>query len=177
MKRLALAIAILGTGLASPVLAQQSIHLGVAGGAVFPVGKLDSTYASGRSGLITLSFGPQDAPLGLRLDYQYDGFNGKTIGGSTVPNIHVNSLTANIVAPFRVGYAKPYVIGGARMYPLRLPGSTKRESDWGANGGAGIGFPLPYTALGAFLEVRYHAINRSNTSSYHFVPITLGILF
>ncbi len=182
MKRRAIAIAVavgsaLAFPLASPVAAQQSIHLGLAGGAVFPVGKLDSTYTSGPSGLITLSFAPSDAPLGFRLDYQYDGLKGKTIGSGRVQNIHVNSVTGNIVVPFRVGYAKPYIIGGAGLYPLRLPGASKRENDWGANGGAGIGFPLPYTTIGAFIEVRYHAITRPNTASYHFIPVTLGVLF
>jgi len=178
MKVLILAIAIAaGTGLTSPVGAQQSTHLGIAGGAAFPVGKLDSTYASGPSGLITLSAGSQDAPLGLRVDYQYDGFKGKTIGGTAVHGIHVNSLTANLVVPFRVGYAKPYIIGGAGLYPLRLPGATKRENDWGANGGAGIGFPLPSTSIGGFIEVRYHSVTRSNASAYHFIPVTLGVMF
>lgn len=178
MRSLAIAIGLMvGAGLAVPAAAQQSIHLGVAGGAAFPVGKLDSTYTSGPSGLVTLVYAPPDAPLGLRLDYQYDGFRGKTIGGATVPDIHVNSVTANLVIPFRVAYVKPYVIIGGGLYPLRLPGSTTRENDWGANGGAGLSFGLPFTSAGAFVEVRYHAITRPNTAAYHFIPITLGILF
>lgn len=178
MKRLSLAIAVtIGAGLATPAGAQQSMHLGIAGGAVFPVGKLDSTYTSGPSGLVTLALGSQDAPVGLRLDYQYDGFKGRTIGGVTGRNIHINSVTANIVVPFRAGYLKPYIIGGAGLYPVRLPGTTKRERDWGANGGVGIGFPLPYTNIGAFIEARYHNVNRPNASSYHFVPVTFGLLF
>jgi hypothetical protein len=178
MKAIALAIAVtVGAGLASPAAAQRSYSLGVAGGAAFPVGKLDDSYTAGASGLLTLSLGSQDAPMGLRLDYQYDGFKGRTVGGTAVPDIHVNSVTANLVVPFRVGYAKPYLIGGGGFYPLRLPGATHRENDWGANGGAGVGFPLPYTTLGAFIEVRYHAVNRPDTSPYHFVPVTFGIMF
>lgn len=178
MRLLALAIAITTTaGLATPATAQRSVHLGVAGGAVFPVGILNNSYTAGPSGLLTLVMGPSDAPMGLRVDYQYDGFKGKTIGGSRISDIHVNSVTANLVIPFRVGYAKPYLIGGGGMYPLRLPGATKRENDWGGNAGAGIGFELPGTGLGAFIEARYHAVNRSNTSPYHFVPVTFGVLF
>jgi hypothetical protein len=60
---------------------------------------------------------------------------------------------------------------------LRLPVSAKKETDWGFNGGAGIGFPIPGTTVGGFVEVRYHDVNRSNTSPYHFVPVTLGLLF
>ncbi|HEY5086392.1 MAG TPA: hypothetical protein VII66_03450 [Gemmatimonadaceae bacterium] len=178
MKHPCLAIAVvMATTSATSVAAQQSIHLGVAGGAVFPVGKLDSTYSAGRSGLVTLAIGPQDTPIGLRLDYQYDEFNGKTIGGATVPGMHISSVTANLVLAFRVGYVKPYIIGGGGLYPFRAFGETKRENDWGANGGVGLGFPIPYTTIGAFIEARYHDVNRSNTSSYHFIPVTFGILF
>lgn len=166
-----------GLALATPAAAQRSIHIGVAGGGVFPVGKLDSTYTSGPSGLVTMVFGSQDAGFGVRLDYQYDAFRGKAVSGTTLPGIHVNSVTANVVVPFRVGYVKPYLIGGVGLYPLRLPGTAKREMDWGDNAGAGIDFPIPGTTLGAFVEARYHDVNRSNTSPYHFVPITLGILF
>jgi hypothetical protein len=178
MRRLAVAIGIMiGTGIAVPAAAQRSMHIGVAGGAVFPVGKLDSTYTSGESGLITLVYAPPDAPMGLRLDYQYDGLRGKTLGGAAVPDMHINSVTANLVIPFRIAYVKPYAIIGGGLYPLRLPGSTKREDDWGANGGLGVSFGLPYTNIGAFVEVRYHAITRPNTAAYHFIPVTLGILF
>ena len=162
---------------AVPAAGQRSIHIGVAGGAVIPVGILSDGYQDGPSGLVTLAVGSQDAPLGLRLDYQYAGFKGKTVAGTRIGDMHVNSVTANLVIPFRVAYAKPYLIGGAGFYPLQLPGAAKRENDWGANGGAGIGFELPYTTLGAFLEARYHAVNRSGTSPYHFVPITFGVMF
>ncbi|MDQ2888943.1 MAG: hypothetical protein M3R65_00115 [Gemmatimonadota bacterium] len=170
---------VLGVLVALPAGAQQLIHLGVAAGGAFPVGRLDSTFTAGRSGLVTVSIGPQDAAFGVRFDYQYDGFKGKTPagGGATPSDIHVNSVTGNIVMPFRIGYAKPYIIGGAGIYPLKLPGMTKRETDWGDNIGAGIGFPIPGTTVGGFVEARYHDVNRSNASPYHFVPVTLGILF
>jgi len=166
-----------GVTMASPVYAQRSIHFGVAAGSSVPVGILDNAFGAGPTGLATISMGPPDAPMGLRLDYQYSGFKGKTSSGTTAGDMHINSATANLVVPFRVGYVKPYVIGGLGYYPLRLPGAAKRESDWGANGGAGISFGLPFAGTGAFLEVRYHDINRSNTQSYHFVPITFGVLF
>ncbi|MDQ6736620.1 MAG: porin family protein [Gemmatimonadota bacterium] len=165
------------SALSLPAGAQQLIHLGVAGGGVFPVGKLDSSFTSGRSGLITLSLGPQDAVFGVRLDYQYDEFRGKTLDNTRIPDFHVNSATANIVVPFRLGYAKPYIIGGYGRYPLHIPGILKKETDWGGNIGAGIGFPIPGTTIGGFVEARYHDVNRSDASPYHFVPVTLGILF
>lgn len=178
MKWISLAMAIaVGAGLTAPAAAQQSIHLGVGGGAAFPVGKLDSTYSAGPSGLVTVAMGPQDTQIGLRLDYQYAGFNGKTIGGARTPHMHISSVAANVVMTFRVGYAKPYIIGGGGLYALRSPGTAKRENDWGANGGVGVGFALPYTTIGGFIEARYHAVNRPNASSYHFIPITFGILF
>lgn len=177
MKHLVIAIALTIAGSASSAAGQRSIHIGLAGGAVLPVGILSDAVENGPSGLVTLAMGPQDAPMGLRLDYQYDGFKGKTIAGTRIEDMHVNSVTANLVVPFRVGYAKPYLIAGGGFYPVKLGGAAKRENDWGANGGAGISFQLPYTTLGAFLEARYHAVNRSRTSPYHFVPITFGVLF
>lgn len=178
MRCVELAIAvILGAGLASSVGAQQSVHLGVGGGVAIPTGQLDSLYSPGPGGLVTLAFGPPDAPMGLRLDYQYAGLRGKTVGGQGVPNTHFSSVTANLVMAFRVGYVKPYLIGGAGWYPVRLPGDTKRHNDTGYNGGAGIGFPIPFTNVGAFIEARYHDVNRSNASSYHFIPVTFGLLF
>lgn len=175
---LTIALTVAGiAGFAPPVAGQRSVHIGVAGGGVVPVGILSDGYQSGPSGLVTLAMGSQDAPLGLRLDYQYDGFRGKTIAGTRIEDMHVNSVTANLIIPFRVGYAKPYLIAGGGLYPVELGGAAKRENDWGANGGAGISFQLPYTTLGAFLEARYHAVNRSGTSPYHFVPITFGVMF
>lgn len=181
MKHSALAVAVLiGMSLASSAGAQSSIHLGLAGGAAIPTGKLDGSYSAAATGLATLSMGPQESPLGMRIDYQYAGFNGKTVAGARVPDIHINSLTANLVMAFRVGYAKPYLIGGAGWYPLRLPGATKRENDFGVNGGAGVAFPLPHTGIGAFIEARYHDVNRSETTPYtsiHYIPVTFGVMF
>jgi hypothetical protein len=179
MRRVVLSVFGLGVLLvpAGAAIAQRSVHLGLAGGAAIPVGRLDSTYKAGPSGLVTLAFGSEDAPIGLRLDYQYAGFNGKTIGGVAVPDIHISAVNANLVVAFRVGYAKPYIMGGGGLYPFRAAGATKSENDWGANGGVGVAFPLPYTGIGGFIEARYHDVNRSGTDSYHFVPITLGIMF
>ncbi|MEO7041711.1 MAG: outer membrane beta-barrel protein [Gemmatimonadaceae bacterium] len=170
-------ILVAGATLAIPAHAQRSIHFGVAAGASVPVGVLDSRVGAGATGLAMVSMGPQDAPMGLRLDYQYSEFKGKSSSGTTAGDMHLNSATANLIVPFRAGYAKPYLIGGFGYYPLRLPGAAKRENDWGSNGGAGISFGLPFAETGAFLEVRYHAINRSNAKTYHFVPITFGVLF
>jgi len=178
MKRLVVAMAVLAAGgIVRPLQAQQTVHLGIGGGTAIPVGKLDAAYSGGPSGLAYLAIGPSDAPLGLRLDYQYAGLSGKTVGGVATQDTHISSVTANLVIPFRVGEVKPYLIGGGGWYPVRLPGETKRENDRGYNAGAGIGFSLPYTNIGAFVEVRYHDVNRSDTSSYHFIPITIGLLF
>lgn len=182
MKQLAVAIAaMIGVALVPAAgRAQSSMHLGLGGGAAIPVGKLDGSYSAGASGLATLSMGGQESPLGLRIDYQYAGFRGKTEPAGHVPDFHINSLSANMVMVFRAGYAKPYLIAGAGWYPIRLPGATKRENDFGVNGGAGIGFPIPYTGIGGFIEARYHDVNRSSKTPYtsiHYVPITFGLTF
>lgn len=178
MRSLAIAIAvIIQVASAAQAGAQRSIQLGVAGGVALPLGRTDSLYKAGPSGLVTLVLGSQDAPVGLRLDYQYDGFKGRALGAGKIQDFHTNSISGNVVVPFRAGYTKPYIIGGVGLYPMRASGSGKRENDWGANGGAGISFPLPYTSVGAFVEARYHSINGPGSRTSHFVPITLGVLF
>jgi hypothetical protein len=162
---------------AAPATAQRSIHLGLGGGAAFPVGNLDTAFTPGPSGLVTLAMGPQESPLGFRLDYQYSGFSGKAINGAETPDMHIASVNANVVFAFRAGYAKPYLIAGYGLYPFRAPQSTKSENDWGANAGAGIAFPLPFTGVGGFIEARYHDVNRSDSSPYHFIPVTFGVMF
>lgn len=178
MNRMAVAIAMmLGVGIATPAAAQRSYHLGVGGGGAIPVGQLDSSFTTGAGGLVTLALGSRDTPVGIRIDYQYAGFNGKSLNGVQVPDIHIASITANVVVAFRAGYVKPYLIAGGGIYPFRAAGSTKQENDWGENGGAGLAFPLPHTGIGAFIEARYHNVNRSNLGSYHYVPVTVGVMF
>ena len=178
MKPLVLAIAVIvQVASVTQAGAQRSIQLGVAGGVALPLGRTDSLYKPGPSGLVTLVLGSQDAPMGLRLDYQYDGFKGRTLGAGKIQDFHTNSISANVVVPFRIGYTKPYIIGGVGVYPMRASGSSKRENDWGENGGAGVSFPLPYTSIGGFVEARYHSVNGPGSRTSHFVPITLGVLF
>lgn len=175
MKSFAFALVVLVS--AVPALAQHDIHIGLAGGGAIPVGVFDSSYSAGPDALVTIVAGPADSPLGLRFDYNYAGFEGRSVDGIDRTGTHVNSLTANLVIAARAGALKPYLIGGGGWYPYTEPGETSRTNGAGLNGGAGIGFPLPYLDIGGFLEVRYHAVHASGHADRRFVPITFGVMF
>ncbi len=175
MKCIVFALAI--AAYAGPVSAQRSTHIGIGGGAAVPVGKFGDSYTTGPEGLVALLLGPAESPIGLRIDYSYNAFRGQTTGGVRYSDSHVNALTGNLVVTARVASAKPYLIGGGGWYPYRDGGDSTRTNAFGVNGGAGIGFPLPLTELGAFIEVRYHATHAPHHADRRFVPITFGLMF
>ncbi|MGI8508448.1 MAG: outer membrane beta-barrel protein [Gemmatimonadaceae bacterium] len=175
MKRLMLALATVVCAL--PAAAQRSTHVGVGVGGVIPSGTFGDTRSAGPMGLITLATGPADSPIGARLDYSYNDFRGRTVGVIKSPDSHLNAVTANIVLAGRVAGLKPYVIGGLGWYPYREGGDSVRTNAFGPNAGGGIGFQLPYSQLGGFIEARYHKAHAPHHVDRRFIPITIGILF
>ena len=152
------------------------LKIQIGGGAAIPVGRFDTTYTSGPAGLVAISNGGSESPLGLRLDYSYNGFKGKTIAGRRYRDAHMNVVTGDVVFSLHTGpYIKPYVLGGAGWYPYREAGDTKRRNDWGANIGAGLTFPLPFSPAGGFLEARLHRVFGGGVQARRFVPIVLGV--
>lgn len=175
MKRYVLALAVVACAL--PAAAQRSTHIGVGGGVVVPSGTFSDTRTAGPMGLLTLAVGPAESPIGARLDYSYNEFRGRSSGGVESPSGHINAVTANIVLTGRVASLKPYLVGGLGWYPYREAGDSVRINAFGPNGGGGIGFRLPYSELGGFIEVRYHKGHAPHHVDRRFIPITLGIMF
>ena len=91
----------------------QGIQLQLGGGASIPVGRFDSTYTSGPAGLIALTDGGAESPLGVRLDYSYNGFHGKTVDGKRYRDSHMNVVTGDLVFSLHTG---PYA--GQRKKPF-----------------------------------------------------------
>lgn len=170
-------LALLVSVSALPAMAQRSTHIGVGGGVAVPVGQFGNTYSPGPEGLVSLVMGPAESPFGVRLDYSYNGFHGQSVGGVQYADSHINAVTGNLVLTARVASAKPYLIGGGGWYPYHDVGDSKRTNAFGVNGGVGVGFPLPGSELGGFIEVRYHVAHASRHLDRRFVPITLGIMF
>ncbi len=169
-------IAVCGAG-ALPLAAQRTTHIGIGGGVAVPVGKVGDTYTAGPEGLFTIATGPADSPLGLRLDYSYNAFRGKTVNGYQGPGVHINVLSLNVVLAARTAGFKPYLIAGGGWYPYRGPGDTSRVNAFGLNGGVGIGFQLPLSEAGGFIEARYHSAHATGQPDRRFVPVTIGIMF
>jgi len=173
----ALALAAGVSAAASTTLAaQEGIKIQIGGGVAIPVGRFDTTYTSGPAGLVAISNGGYDSPVGLRLDYSYNGFKGKTVAGKKYRDAHMNVVTGDLVVSLHTGpYVKPYILGGAGWYPYREATDTKRRNDWGANIGAGLTFPLPLNAGSGFLEARLHRVFGGGVQARRFVPIILGV--
>jgi hypothetical protein len=156
--------------------AQDGIKLQIGGGVAIPTARFDTTYTSGPAALVAITNGGSESPLGLRLDYSYNGFKGKTIAGRRYRDAHMNVVTGDLVFSLHTGpYIKPYVLGGAGWYPYREATDTKRRNEWGANAGAGITFPFPLQAGSGFLEARLHRVFGGGTQARRFVPIILGV--
>jgi hypothetical protein len=173
--RIAAAIALVVCA-ALPAAAQRSTHIGIGGGVNFPVGRLDSTYKAGRHGMVVLTTGSVEGPIGLRFDYSYDELRGKTVNGVHHPDTHYNALTGNIAADFHIAYLKPYVYGGGGWYVIKEAPDVKRTSTWGLNAGTGLSFPLGALPVSGFLEARYVMIKSSGPRTNHIVPVTLGLM-
>src|SRR5579872_3702435 len=96
--------------LAPPLSAQRLVNLGVAGGTTIPVGRYGINRTADENVLALLTGGIQDSPVGWRLDYSYNQFEGHVRDGQEHPNSHLNVVTANLVMTLPMEYTKPYAI-------------------------------------------------------------------
>jgi hypothetical protein len=170
---------------ASPAAAQKTYALGVGGGAAIPVGRLSDTQKTGYNALIALAIGVADLPLGVRFDGLYNNIpkNNEVVavtGGGTTTNfdLRVAAVLANLVFAFPGTSAKAYILAGGGLYNSKLDvDGAKAQNNFGFNAGLGTTFGSGPFAI--FVEARYHSVSRSVEKGgvYHFVPITLGLLF
>ena len=162
-----------GTSIA---LGQNAVHFGIGAGIAIPAGTFRDSYRLRENVLATIAVGPENSPVGFRLDYSYNEFSSRhiAVGPGPSKDMHLNIATANLVIAAPAGAAKPYIVGGGGLYNFHDPISAKTVNAFGFNGGIGCTFPL-FTSAG-FIEARYHRIV-GQTSSKQVVPVTLGILF
>jgi hypothetical protein len=158
---------------AAPSSAQQSSSsLGLAAGAVVPVGRYADTKNPGYHLGLALNLGTALPHLDVRVDGAFAELKYK--GSSTKEQIWL--LDANLVARGPdVARSAPYLIGGLGFYNRRrtlLLGSNA-SSHVGLNGGAGIRFRAGSGYV--FVESRYHAALGS--SDLRIVPVTIGVSF
>ena len=179
--RAVLAIGALAVGGTSPLVAQTRTSLSIAGGLSAPVGNLGNAADIGYNVAVGLNFGAPVAPIGLRLEGAYNGFNFKSSGnGSNNGSDRIGNATANLVFNLSRLPDSPYLIGGLGYYHEqftdRFGGDASRNAA-GVNGGAGLRFPL--SGLSTFVEARYHLMFSSTQGAptTQFIPITFGISF
>ena len=190
MKRTALGVAaaaLMLSGSAAVVHAQNPVSFGIAAGASFPTGDLGDGGNTGFHGMVTLGMTPAMVPFGLRIDGMYNNIGGddQTIGGETLTGQSFETLAATVNAMFSMPgmmVTSPYLIGGVGYYSSRFKsdqGDSERTNDLGLNLGIGAKFNL--SGFGTVAEVRSHTIfdgdDDLDIGNSSFIPLTFGIMF
>ena len=177
MKRSFIAAALAGVALASLPFGAQAqllkrgtaVQFGVAAGAAIPVSDLSDFADTGFNGTAMVGFSPTLIPLGVRIDGAYNQFGAKVTSG----NLHITSVTGNLVYKMPGATISPYAIGGAGWYNSGGSGLTS-SNDFGWNVGGGISMPL--SGFDTFLEARFNQ-TKVNQANLNFIPITFGVMF
>jgi hypothetical protein len=160
---------------ASTLPAQSAVNIGIAAGAAIPVGDFADFVKTGYNGTVFLGIKPALSPVGFRVDGMYNKFLGRNDLGADHPDASIIGGTANLVYYLPGVGIRPYVIGGAGYYGLKLdaPGQ-ERTGKFGVNGGAGAQFAL--SGFNVFLEARFHHVSTEGGST-QFVPVIFGLSF
>jgi opacity protein-like surface antigen len=164
----------------------SGIHLGLAGGAVLPVGDTFTTWKSGYQLSAMLEYGVSASPVTVRLEGGYASAD----SSSTRPRIsratrRIVSGSANVLIGASHSPVKPYILGGAGIYRMRISADAfdpieghppyrieVAQTAFGVNVGAGASFPIGRRLKG-FLEARYTQL--SNPPGYPLVQEDLGV--
>jgi opacity protein-like surface antigen len=179
---LALALSLslaLTLGAAEAEAQQRNFSVGLATGAVFPMGDLSDAYETGLhlDGLVeTSSLG--GLPFGVRGEVGYLRFSEGDFSTRFL------SGRVNAVIPFATAPdARPYLLAGGGLYNVKgelndvlltvLNGGGDSENRFGINLGVGINYTLG--GLDTFVEARYHNVFRDE--ALRFIPLSLGIRF
>ena len=198
---LPLSLAALSLAAAAPLAAQsdvRAVRFGVQGGAALPTGEFGDVTELGFLVAGTADWRLANRPFGLRFDvgYQRNAFKDVPPGlGIDLDPVSIVSGTANVVAtvPTASG-VRPYVLGGAGVYHVRISGSfgfdgefdgpisaaaqsessSDSETKPGLQLGGGLSFNLG--ALDAYVEARYHTVFTSD-ERISYVPIVFGLRF
>ncbi|HKD19472.1 MAG TPA: outer membrane beta-barrel protein [Thermoanaerobaculia bacterium] len=194
----ALAVAALGTCSLASAQGAPGFHLGIGGGAVFPVQDQSDVYKTGWNATLMLLWNFGDSPFGIRLDGSYGELETKDVLTPIFGNAKTKILDGTfdlVIGPHIGPYVQPYILGGVGAYDMRFNGENintgnlfeNRTTRFGWNAGAGMAFRLGSTTnTHFFVEGRYSSISISDlfTDSIHtggrrFTTTTLngGIIF
>lgn len=159
----------------TPGRAGGQTSVSVAGGVAIPLGDAADVLKAGYNASLALTAKPPLASVGLRLEGMFNSlnFSDRSTGNRTQRIIAAtaNATLSDPATPLR----SFYLIGGMGYYQTKTIGgvSLKGNNDIGFNAGAGI---FLTSAVGTFLEVRYHHIP-SEAGTTSLVPVTFGLRF
>lgn len=169
------ATAVMLTGVQLSAQSAKPVTLGIAAGAAIPIGDFADSYNTGFNGTVSLGISSVGTPLGLRFEGMYNKFLGRDDIGGNQPDARVIAATANLVYSLPGQGIRPYLIGGAGYYGLKLDvPNAKSVNKFGLNGGVGALFPL--SGFNAYVEARLHHVF-TDVSSTQFIPVTFGVMF
>jgi hypothetical protein len=168
------ATAVIFTGAQLSAQSSKPVSLGVAAGAAIPISDFSNAYNTGYNGTVALGLSSIGSPIGIRFEGAYNKFIGRSDVGNQ-PDSRIIAGTANLIYTLPGVGIKPYLIGGAGYYGLKvdLP-NAQSINKFGLNGGIGALFPL--SGFNAYVEARAHDVF-TDVSSTWFVPVTFGIMF
>lgn len=158
-----------------PLSAQYSkpVSVNIAVGAAIPVGDLSDGVNTGYNGTVGIGLHSMGTPLGIRFEGMYNKFGAKN--ESVQPDIKVLGGTANLEYSLPGVGIRPYLIGGAGYYGMKLDvDNAESVNKFGLNGGIGAVFPL--SGFNTYVEARLHHVFTENNST-QFVPIVFGLQF
>ena len=152
----------------------KPVQFGIAAGAALPTSDLSDIASTGYNVTGTVGITPQLIPLGIRIDGTYNRFSLKNgVDGE----VHITSVTGNLVYKIPSEAVSPYLIGGAGWYNTGgsvtgFGGGSSNHFGW--NLGGGISMPL--SGFDTFLEARYNQV-QGDGGSVKYIPITFGLMF
>ena len=161
------------TGAQMTTSAAKPVQVGVFGGVAIPSGDVSSDFNTGFSAGATVGFNPALIPLGVRIDGAYSQFGLK--GGGA--NLHMTTVTGNLVYQMPSVTFTPYAIGGVGLYNVggTINGlGSDSENHFGWNAGGGIKMAL--SGFDTFVEARYNRVTGVD-GTLAWIPITFGVLF
>ncbi len=177
-----------------PQAPTRLVSVGLGGGGTVPIGDYSSDAKTGWHGGGYLQYEPTANIWGVRGEawFNRSAFTEEFLGatGAAPDNGASNSTlyvgaAAVLLGNKRDASVTPYLLGGLGVYRLTATledtassiRTSVSENGFGFNGGAGVRLGR---GAGVFIEARYHQYSFSSdgeSTTYAFIPVTIGIRF
>lgn len=163
-------VALMAAGL-SAADRKGMIGVGVGGGVLLPMGDFGDVAKLGwRAGVGAGYFVTDDIAVGATAAYAEN----KADSGSAKSKTLEFGAFGKYMFKMQNDKMAPYLKVGAGMYNSKVSGVSGSSTDFGANGGVGVGFKVSPTAS-IFVEGAFH--NIFSDPSANFITGTAGVVF